>query len=73
MGWFKKLRAKVKGWKTRCAASALLVLGIVETLDQNAVIQVLGDGSKGYVSIAFAIAFFILRQNTNTAAGSGDA
>ena len=69
----KWLREKLKGWKTRIVSFVLLVLGVAETIDPEILIQMFGENSRGYVTIAFAVGFAILRQNTTTPAGQSDA
>ena len=61
MEWFRK---KLAGWKTRLVSLSMVLIGLIEAIDKNALVDVLGDGSRSYVTIGFGVMSFILYEVT---------
>jgi hypothetical protein len=68
MQLFHAIREYLYGLKVKLFAVTIFLLGAVEVLDPNALVTIFGPQSKGYVTIAMAVAMYIMRNMTHESA-----
>lgn len=65
MHHFHAIREYLYGLKVKIFAVLIFILGAVEVIDPNALVAIFGPQSKGYVTVAMAVAMYVMRNMTH--------